>query len=178
MGKLRDTDGFTLLEVLIALVVLSMGLLGTLGMIASSIQGNAFSQQVSIATGLASDKIEELKNITYTPLSTLPLPVMGEKNVITGGTTNLADLTAVDNGGNTCPSEYPCGDILAGDGVWTYAFPVTVDNKGYNRIWTVEIDPNVNGVPLTSSVKLESVVSWMDGKGRLHKVRLGTILTK
>jgi len=178
MAKLKKINGFTLLEVMIALVILSLGLLGTLGMIATSIRGNAFSQQISIATNLASDKIEEMKNETYAELSKPTPPIMKEQDVTNDGAATLADVPPLDNGGNTCPNDYPCGDLVAADGIWTYTLPTTVDNRAYNRIWTVELDPLVNGVPLTSAMKLESVVSWMDGKGRLHKVRLGTILTK
>ncbi|HIE65107.1 MAG: prepilin-type N-terminal cleavage/methylation domain-containing protein [Nitrospira sp.] len=178
MEKLGRINGFTLIEVMIAMVILSLGLLGTLGMIATSIRGNAFSQQISIATSLATDKIEEMKNETYTVLDQIPPPIMGEQDVTNELNVVLVDVTPVDNGVNACPDDYPCGDLVAGDDIWTYVLLATIDNRVYNRIWTVELDPVVDGAILTSAMKLESIVSWVDGRGRPHKVRLATILTK
>ena len=59
----QSEKGFSLLELLIALVVLSVGLLGMAEMQVTSISGNAFSNNVTIATGLAQNKIEELKKL-------------------------------------------------------------------------------------------------------------------
>ncbi len=59
----QSQKGFSLLEMLIALVILSVGLLGAAEMQLTSISGNALSNNVSIATGLAQNKIEELKKL-------------------------------------------------------------------------------------------------------------------
>ena len=59
------TKGFSLLEVLIGLVVLAFGLLATAGMQLSSIRGNHFSSDLTQATVLAQNKLEELKNLPY-----------------------------------------------------------------------------------------------------------------
>ncbi len=60
---IRCNNGFSLLELLVALVILSVGLLGAAEMQVSSIGGNAFSNNLTIATGLAQNKIEELKKL-------------------------------------------------------------------------------------------------------------------
>ncbi|MGE0087502.1 MAG: prepilin-type N-terminal cleavage/methylation domain-containing protein [Desulfococcaceae bacterium] len=57
--------GFSLLEVMIALVILGFGLLGTALMQVTAIQGNAFSMKVSEADALISAKIEEYKEMKF-----------------------------------------------------------------------------------------------------------------
>ena len=57
--------GFSLLEVLVGLVVLAFGLLATAGMQLGSIQGNHFSSDLTQATVLAQNKLEELKYLPY-----------------------------------------------------------------------------------------------------------------
>ena len=59
----QSKKGFSLLELLIALVILSVGLLGAAQMQVTSISGNAFSNNLTVATGLAQSRIEELKKL-------------------------------------------------------------------------------------------------------------------
>lgn len=63
--RLNNKDGFTLLELLIALAVLAIGLLGIAGMMVSAIQGNAFGGKMSMAENLASQRLEFFKNLGY-----------------------------------------------------------------------------------------------------------------
>ena len=62
--KLKGNQGFTLLEVLVAMIVLGVGLLGLAPMLVLSMQGNQFSREVTEAAFLAQDRIEQLKNQT------------------------------------------------------------------------------------------------------------------
>ncbi len=64
-----NKKGFTLIEVLIGLTILAVGLLVIAGMQMTSITGSSFSHHVSQATILAQDKIEELKNLPYSMLT-------------------------------------------------------------------------------------------------------------
>ncbi|MDP2644853.1 MAG: prepilin-type N-terminal cleavage/methylation domain-containing protein [Desulfobacterales bacterium] len=61
--------GFTLLEVLITMVILAVALLGMATLTGSIINQNQYAGQVSAATALAQDKIEELKNLSYSSLT-------------------------------------------------------------------------------------------------------------
>jgi len=54
-------SGFTLLEVLVAILVLSIGLLGLAGLMASSIRNNHSAQQRTQATWLAYDVIDRMR---------------------------------------------------------------------------------------------------------------------
>ena len=61
--------GFTLVEVVITMVLLSVGLLGLGPMMISVMQGNRFSQDMTLATSLAEDRLEE---ILHQPVYSLP----------------------------------------------------------------------------------------------------------
>ena len=58
-------NGFSLIEVLIALVLLAVGLLALGGMQIVSIKGNSFSRQITQATVLTQSKLEELKRLPF-----------------------------------------------------------------------------------------------------------------
>jgi len=62
---LRYPEGFTLLEVLIAIVILSLSLLGLSAMTISTIRGLDLSEEMTTATNLAQEKMEEIKSTIY-----------------------------------------------------------------------------------------------------------------
>jgi prepilin-type N-terminal cleavage/methylation domain-containing protein len=49
----RDQDGMTLLELMIAMVVLAVGILGSMALVVRAMQGNAVSKQTSNSTTVA-----------------------------------------------------------------------------------------------------------------------------
>ena len=57
--------GFTLIEVLVAIVILTVGLLAVGTMQISAIRGNFMSGNTSIALSLASERMEDLLNKDY-----------------------------------------------------------------------------------------------------------------
>lgn len=73
MGKLikifKNEKGFTLLELMVSLVIMSVGMLGIIGMFVYAIGGNAEGRNLSRATNLAGKKIEELKFTAYANLT-------------------------------------------------------------------------------------------------------------
>lgn len=58
--------GFTLMEVMVSLVILSVGLFGLASQTVSVIKANSLSDKITQATVLAEDKLEELKRLGYT----------------------------------------------------------------------------------------------------------------
>ena len=65
-----NNSGFTLIEVLIAMVILSVGLLGTAALITGIINSNKLSNKISTATVLAQDKMEDIKRLEYSGMPT------------------------------------------------------------------------------------------------------------
>ena len=61
MKRLSNQKGFTLLELLIALTILTIGLLGLAGLHIAAIQGNVSGFKISTAAAVAQERIEELK---------------------------------------------------------------------------------------------------------------------
>ncbi|MBP8985881.1 MAG: prepilin-type N-terminal cleavage/methylation domain-containing protein [Syntrophobacterales bacterium] len=57
--------GFTILEVLVAIFIFVVALLGLVSVTTSVIHGNAYSKQVTTATNLAQDLMEDLKRKGY-----------------------------------------------------------------------------------------------------------------
>ena len=65
----NSVGGFTLIEVLIAVVILSIGLSGMGAFIGFMMNHNQQANNVMSATTLAQDKMEELKNTSYSSLA-------------------------------------------------------------------------------------------------------------
>jgi prepilin-type N-terminal cleavage/methylation domain-containing protein len=63
---MKSQSGFSILELLIALSILTVGLLGVASMQVSGIRGNYFSANTTTALTLAEEKMEELLALDYT----------------------------------------------------------------------------------------------------------------
>jgi prepilin-type N-terminal cleavage/methylation domain-containing protein len=66
MSRIKKDSGFTLVEVLIALAILVIGLLGTLTLGITSINQNAYTRHLAQATTLAEEELENLLSLPYT----------------------------------------------------------------------------------------------------------------
>jgi len=107
--------GFTLIEVLVAIVILTVGLLAVGTMQISAIRGNFMSGNTSTALSLASEKMEDLLNKDFNHADLT--------NSVTGNDTNLSSITSVDHQENISEE----GVVGAG------AF--------YRRIWNIDDEP-------------------------------------
>ncbi len=67
-NNLRRQGGFTLIEVLVALVILSVGLLGLAMFQITAIKGNAIAAKWTVATELAQDRIERFRHVNWTSI--------------------------------------------------------------------------------------------------------------
>ena len=65
MRTLDETKGFTLIEVLIAMIILAIGSLGVAGLTVGIIRANVFSNKMTTAVTLAQDKMEDIKRLGY-----------------------------------------------------------------------------------------------------------------
>ncbi len=62
MKRLTDLSGFSMLEVMIAMIILTMALLVLLNMAMVALDGNDWSNKTTIATQLMQEKFEELRS--------------------------------------------------------------------------------------------------------------------
>jgi type IV pilus assembly protein PilV len=69
LGKVPRDSGFTLVEILVAVVIFTTALLGIAGLTIVIIRGNTFSSMLTTATFLAQDKLEALQDAAYSALS-------------------------------------------------------------------------------------------------------------
>jgi type IV pilus assembly protein PilV len=62
---MKNDQGFTMLELLIAIAILAIGLLGLATLQSTSIQGNRDSKELTTAVFLAEKKMEEMKSAAF-----------------------------------------------------------------------------------------------------------------
>lgn len=69
INQVFSRSGFTLIEVMVALVVMLIGMLGVMGMQYYAVSGNAASREIRIATNLSKQLIEQTKTTPYAILT-------------------------------------------------------------------------------------------------------------
>jgi prepilin-type N-terminal cleavage/methylation domain-containing protein len=184
----RMAGGFTLVEVMVAMVVLAIGLLGMAGMTLMVIRGGTQASHMTYATNLASDKMESLKSLNYDNLAS---------EAGTCDTTNAAallngcDLQRIMNepglnqqgstsGGGPYPftrrwvicisgtTENPTDNNCSNDSCDTTRRPVELScNRSVCDAVTGEVQP--------SEKKLKVMVVWRDRAGKCHEVNMESI---
>ncbi len=68
MNLLSKSKGFTLLEVLITLIILSISLLALAGLMAMTTKNNSYGSHVTEAATLAQDKLEEIRTTLWSKI--------------------------------------------------------------------------------------------------------------
>jgi len=74
---MKGREGFTLLEVLVAVTIFAIGILAVASMQLTSIQGNAFGNEMTTATFLAQAQLERLKSVADVS-SDLPIGITAD----------------------------------------------------------------------------------------------------
>ncbi len=130
-------SGFTLLEVLIAISILTIGLLAVGKMQISAIKGNFMSVNTTTALMLAEEKMEDLLGRSYTDSEL--------SDATSSNNSDLTNLTTVDHEENVEPD----GDVISGG--------------FYRRIWNVA-DPGTGNAEVK---RVCVIVSWEDNRHRV-----------
>ena len=65
----KDRRGFTLVEIMIAVFILTVALIGLISVTVMVINGNDFSRRMTTATTLGKDRIEQVKRMSYSAVT-------------------------------------------------------------------------------------------------------------
>ncbi len=148
MSERISEGGFSMVEPLVAMVVLSVSLLGSVGMFALAQEGITGGARKLEAVALAETRLERLRAAAYQTLLTADLNGDG-----------VADMQLGDSGSE--------GDAVAGDG--EYAARQIVN--GIIVTWTVR--PDRPSLADSRTAMITVTAAWSDQGGRRRAVRFG-----
>ncbi|MFA6076918.1 MAG: prepilin-type N-terminal cleavage/methylation domain-containing protein [Candidatus Paceibacterota bacterium] len=161
----KFTTGFTLVEVLVAISIFTVSLIGIMSVLASGIANTNYAKQKMIATYLAQEGIEYIRNMRDTAV------LYGNGNPWEGSfKAQLSSCNDPDEDNNPCGLDEPpfgvtvCTNpsdcrLYLDNG--NYSTTVSVVDSGFIRkIWMVPI-----GAGNTDEVKIFSRVEWTQGSG-------------
>jgi type IV pilus assembly protein PilV len=94
--RIEKQGGFSLIEVLVAVVFLAIGVLAIAGLQVTSVRGNYFSNNLMQATYVAQDRLEFLKNLPFGS-SQLQANNYNDGNTIISGIVFNRSYTVVNN---------------------------------------------------------------------------------
>lgn len=146
-NNLNHQSGFTLIEVLVGITILTIGLLGVAKMQISAIRGNSMSSCTSAALSLAEEKMEGLMVTSFNDAS------LDDDEA--GNNSDLTSITTIDH------EETDNIDETGG-----------INARGrYRRIWNIADHP-ATGEDLPTMKSVTVIVTWENDK---HRVLLSSI---
>jgi prepilin-type N-terminal cleavage/methylation domain-containing protein len=92
-GITASQDGFSLLEVLIALTILAVGLLALALFQVTAIQGNASANDIMVATYYGQDQMERFQLVPFDNLVSSPYGISGDPPVPDNAVRSITDNT-------------------------------------------------------------------------------------
>ncbi len=179
--------GFSMVEVLVAILLLTVGLLALAKMQTQAVASNNYGNQLTEATFLAQDKLEELRLLNECYLAVIAKPELSwtaeDQAVVNNYNSQLSDSVAnwIEIDGpdpDTIPDQFnwqiATPDHTNVDGPGAVANPIDVTGAaasggGYTRIWYV-----ADNTPLTKAKNLRVRITW--GNGR--EVTVDTVLSQ
>lgn len=183
-GK-HSQSGFSMVEVMVAILLLTVGLLALAKMQTQAVASNSYGNQLTEATFLAQDKLEELRLLNECYLAVIAKPELSwtaeDQAVVNNYNSQLSDSVANWNedhtDGDGIPDEFSWAaapDHTNADGLGAVANPIDVTGAaasagGYTRIWYV-----ADNKPLTKAKNIRVRITW--GNGR--EVTVDTVLSQ
>ncbi len=153
-------DGFTIVEVLVALLVITVMALGTAQLFAVSIRATKAARNQTTTTVLASQKLEQIRSLTW------GFDELGTGLPVSDLTTNLSQEPPTNNGSGLNPS--PPGtlnqnvagyvDYLDARGQWVGTGVNPPGNAVFVRRWSIEPLPTNPNNTLVLQVLVTSVM--------------------
>lgn len=134
--------GFTLVETMVAILVLTIGLFSVAALISSTLNTGAHARYMSTAALLASEKLEDLSRLPNNDSALAP-GTYTDAVQISSNNGNIAETTSGD-GVTTLYTQTPGGSITSQTGG---ALPAAAkDTLTFNRTWTVTSNTPIAGV--------------------------------
>ena len=138
--------GFSLIEILIAITIFAIGILAVAKMQITAIKGNSFARNMTDASNIAQDKMEELIALDYN--NALLDDTNGD-----GTNKDTSPCDGVDDSGNDFGLNNDT--INTSDHYSQYQGTVIL----YNIFWNIAVDE-----PTTGDKHIRLIVSWTDNK--------------
>jgi prepilin-type N-terminal cleavage/methylation domain-containing protein len=183
-GK-HSQSGFSMVEVLVAILLLTVGLLALATMQTQAVASNNYGNKLTEATFLAQDKLEELRLLNECYLAVIAKPELSwtaaDQAVVNNYNSQLSDSVAnwseIDTDSDGIMDQFSwlaAPDHTNVDGVLGVPNPIGVDGLaasagGYTRTWYVE-----DNKPLTKAKNLRVRITWDNGR----EVTLDTVLSQ
>ncbi len=173
-GKHRQS-GFSLVEVMVAILLLTVGLLALAKMQTQAVASNNYGNQLTEATFLAQDKLEELRLLNECYLAVKGKQEITwtaeDQDIVDNYNSQLNDSTAnwseTDTDSDGIPDQFSwlaAPDHTNADGPGAAPNPIDVTRAaastgGYTRTWYV-----VDDKPITKAKTVRVRVTWGNGR--------------
>lgn len=155
MTALNKEKGFTIIEVLIAIFILSIGILAVVSMFTTSMKANQLGRNVTVANRLAQNLMEQVKTQTFSNALAKMCTDTGILNCLT-----FADTTT-----------YITGDTDTGTGTFRET------SGGLNVVsYNVSLQ-QIENRPITGLNTVTVAITWSDAYGS-HTTKLITYMEK
>ncbi len=147
----RRQRGFSLIEVMVAMVILAFGLMGIMGTFHWADLGLRQGIHGTRALAMAESRLEAKRAVPWELLLTDDIDADG-----------IPEMTMRDDGTH--------GDTQAGDGMYTGR----QDHEGIHLVWTVQPD-RFGPLQTVGSAVIQARASYSVGRGQRREIRIGTI---
>lgn len=175
-------SGYTLVEIMIAMVVLVLGLIPLVKLIGDSLIATTDLGSRSVANQLTQDLMEEIKQRKWDEDAQANGFTPGTPSVIglDGGGETLADKTTLDdiddyNNLSNTPPRNASNEVLSQYGKYTRS--VTVQYMEFNDLGGGTGEFEVAGAPPTDYKQITVTVRWTSGSGKGRDVTHSTIMS-
>lgn len=146
-----EEAGFSLIEVMLAMVILAFAILGVMGMFQWADHGLRHGDNATRALAMAESRLEAKRTTPWDALLTDDLDADG-----------MPEYTMRDDGRQP--------DAVAEDGI--YSAGIEVD--GIRLVWTVQTD-RAGSLRSSGSVVIQAQARYPTGRGRWGEIRVGTL---
>ena len=159
----RIDRGFTLLEPVVAMLVMLIGAVGVLGLHQIGVTVNGDARRMTRATAIAQDLLSQIETWDYTDARLANSNTANDGNI---GDSSFAFEVA------SPPADHGESDLTLG-GATFRGIPASGLAGGYERYWNVAYpdDSNANSTP--DGARIAVIVRWPQGAGWRRVVLLG-----